>query len=630
MSRRRPGGCSVADAATTLRPAPRIDIALGSGAFRRTIGATGRAHVDRCLPFLILNRFAPGDSDSLATRVATTSPAYVVWPGQADREALAMVAAIAGRRNETRPRMLLVSLYDLARDEWLDDTDPELERFVCRIGVSADPAARAAAHCLEEALAKLSVDLRTCTIQHTPDGWFEPGIETLLQEERWLSHISLGLPQNYRVPGDNGIYPQLLHELTVGVFDALLQGCRAFIAAANPPAPRSHRALGRSAFIDAARKVDRKLFRIAKSFDFLLSVSPIDTAAAHDRFRAGGYDEEPVFHYRPLTVDPDVAKRALYAIDLRQVEDPVLETLFAEKRRELDQQFTMLACRNTPGFRYASLMLYGTVEPALRDAARDILANVRQHGARSDGVADAHAVCVAARDLIGRYRAANPAFRAKVGIRKDIAAGLMVSGHELMVSADTNMPEHRLPALLQHEISVHLLTCVNGAAQGLKIFESGLAGYEGVQEGLGVFAECAVGGMTAARLRLLAARVLVVDAMIDGAGFIDAFRLLHDEHGFSARGAFNIVARVYRSGGLAKDAIYLRGLKEVLDLLAAGCDLAPFWVGKIAARHLPIVEELSARGLLRPALSIPAFLDDPQARQRIEALRVIDSFADLL
>ena len=52
------------------------------------------------------------------------------------------------------------------------------------------------------------------------------------------------------------------------------------------------------------------------------------------------------------------------------------------------------------------------------------------------------------------------------------------------------MPAGELEALLAHEVSVHLLTYCNGAAQGLTIFRTGLAGYdEGVQEGLGVFAE---------------------------------------------------------------------------------------------------------------------------------------------
>lgn len=617
-------------AADAAEMPPKPDFVDGKP-FRRPLEGGGRAHVDRALPFLILNRAATSDADSLAARVATTSPAYVVWPADADSEGLAMAAAIARRQHQVHNRVLIVSLYDLPRDESLDDTDPKLEKFVCRLSISDDEAAQAAARCITEALAKLEVDLRTCKIEHVAGAWFEPGVEALVEGEDWLSHISLGLPQNYRVPGEEeGIYPQLLHELTIGVFDALLQGFRAFLGEISTSPPRSHRALGRSAFIDAARSVDRKLFRIATSFDFLLSISPIDSGAAYGRFKASKFAEEPVFHYRPLTVDPDITKRALYEIDLRRVEDPVLETLFAEKRRELDQQLTMLHCRNTPDFRYASLMLYGIVEPALRDAARDILATVGKGPSRGDCTVDAHQVRDAAHILVKQYKEDNPDFEARVSLRKDIAPGMMVSGHKLLISTDTHVPEHRLEALLQHEVSIHLLTCVNGAAQGLKIFETGLAGYEGVQEGLGVFAECAVGGMTAARLRLLAARVLVVDAMIEGAGFVDCFRLLREDHGFSARGAFNIVARVFRSGGLAKDAIYLRGLKEVLDLLGQGRDLSPFWLGKIAARHIPVVEELSLRGLMSAPLSVPAFLADPKAQARIAAMRTQTSLAKLI
>lgn len=621
-----------AEAKTEMRPeepAPEIDFS-GAKAFRKALPGGGRAHVDRPLPFLILNRFAPGDTDSLAGRVAATSSAYVVWSAGGDGTASGVVEAIARRQRDDFERVLIVSLYDLPRDPTLDDTAPKLEDFTCRLGISGDGAARTAAQCLEQALAAIIVDLRTCKVSHAPADWFEPGIEALVVGEPSLSHISLGLPQNYRVPGEAGIYPQLLHELTIGVFDALLQGFRAFYGEISPNPPRSHRALGRSSFIAAARTIDRKLFKISTAFDFLLSISPINSGAAFDAFRASHYRDEPIFHYRPLTLDPEATKRALYAIDLRRVEDPVLETLFAEKRRELDQQLTMLHCRNTPSFRFASLMLYGPVEPPLLEAARDILETVSTGGGPESETIDAGVVRAAAQELVGRYRAGNPAFSARISLREDIAAGMMVSGHKLLISTDTRMRRHRLDALLQHEVSIHLVTCVNGAAQGLTIFQSGLAGYEGIQEGLGVFAEAAVGGLTAARLRLLAARVLVVDAMIGGAGFIDCFRFLHDDHGFGARGAFNIVARVFRSGGLAKDAIYLRGFTEVLDLIAAGEDLAPFWLGKIACRHIPVVEELQLRGLLRAPRSVPEFLARPEAQARIASMRTISSLSQLI
>ena len=207
---------------------------------------------------------------------------------------------------------------------------------------------------------------------------------------------------------------------------------------------------------------------------------------------------------------------------------------------------------------------------------------------------------------------------------------MMVSGRNLYVSTATAMPAHRVVPLLHHEVGVHLLTFVNGSKQGLAIFKRGLAGYEGVQEGLGVFAEWVVGGLTRARLRLLAARVVAVDAMIDGADFIEVFRLLRREHGFSGQTAFLIAARVFRGGGFAKDAIYLRGFKAVLDMLAAGQSLDPFWYGKIDIRHLGVVGELAERGILhRPAL-VPEFLASPDVTARIAAFRDHPSYSSLL
>jgi uncharacterized protein (TIGR02421 family) len=494
-----------------------------------------------------------------------------------------------------------------------------LEGFDARLSATDDQPAQAAAARLTQALETIEIDLRTCCVEPVADAWFEPGVEDLVRRLPFVSHISLGLPHTYRVPGQKAIYPQLLHELQIGMFDALLQAAHAFLAAISPDVPSSHRALGRRSFIDAARSVDRKLLRISTSFDFLLSVSPINSEQAFEQFKADKEEKAPLFRYRPLTVDPDLSKRSLYAIDLRRVEDPVIERLFAEKRRELDQQLTMLDCRNSADFKYVSLTVYEPVEADLLASARDILDHVQPDNERGEAIG-ADAVSKAAESLIADYRKADPDFSGEILVRKDIPAGLMVSGRTLMISQSTKMPANRLDPLLQHEVSVHLLTCVNGDAQGLKIFRTGLAGYEGIQEGLGVFAECAVGGLTPTRLRLLAARVVVVDAMASGATFIEGYRLLRDR-GLGKRMAFNVTARVYRSGGFSKDAIYLRGFKQVLDLLRSGSDLAPFWYGKIAARHVPVVEELAARGLLQPPTSVPVFLSRPDAQARIQRMR---------
>ncbi len=602
-----------------------------TGALRQGCGCEGRIHIDRPLPFLVLNRFDPEQPDSLAKRIAVTSSAYAVWPeGIDDEAALAAIGSVLAHQAESCKRILLISVYDREPDERVAGKAAKLPEFTASIGASDDPAARAAAESLAATLAKVKVDLRHCKVERDVPQHWEPGIEAIVAGDDRLSHLSLALPQNYQRPDGKGIYPQLFHDLSIEIFDALLKAAKAFMEAAGETAPEHHRALGRSSFIDAAKSADRKLDEICRSYDFLLSVSPINTEKAFAKFSDGGFEATPGFRYRPLTVDPDLAKRALYAIDLKSVEAPMLENLFSEKRQEVDYQLTLLAARNTPNFRHASMLLYGTVERDLRDSAIDILASRRPKTDHCPGSVDCYAVERGARSLVDAYRAEDDRFDVDVELREDIAAGLMVSGNKVLISTATNMPAHRLEPLLHHEISIHALTWVNGAQQGLAMFRTGLAQYEGVQEGLGVFAEWAVGGLTWARLRALAARVVGVDAMISGASFVDCFRLLHDTHGFSARGAFNITARIYRSGGFAKDVIYLRGFKTVLDLVAAGGDLTPYWYGKIAPQHIAVIEEFALPGLLRKPLFTPAFLTRDDVQGRIAAFRQNPSLSSLL
>ena len=622
----------MASAGTTSTHVPYL---AEDGAYRQPLASGGRVFIDRPLPFLVVNRH-PDVAFSLAQRAAAITPANLVWPdnGDADAEALDCVRTVLRRHGQDEP-FLLVSVHDLPQDTSLDDESARLEHYRFALGASADAAAQATADCLGDALSSLCLDLREPVIDRVPQAFPEPGLAELAAGHTGLSCLSLGVPQVYRIPGEERIYPQVFHTLEAGVFDALLQGFAAFLGATGQEAPRHHRALGRSSFIDAALKVDRELHRISGTFDFLLSVSPINTGEAYADWRAGDRGKPPDFRYRPLTVSPERSKRALYAIDMGSVEDPVLETLFREKQLEIDQQLLMLQFRNTPKFSHASVLQYGPVAVELLEQARAILdafppGGESRGGTGDDTPVDCHEVKAAAEALMARYRDTVPEFEATVSLREDIGPGLMVTGNELLVSTDTQMRRGRLDALLQHEVSVHVLTCINGRAQGLGIFGDGLAGYEGIQEGLGVFAEFAVDGLTDARLRLLAARVVAVDAMLRGATFHECHRLLVDDHGFADRGAFNIVARVYRSGGLAKDAIYLRGLQAVFDFIATGRDLDPFWFGKIASHHVPVVDELLARGMLSTPAARPEFLSRPSASRHVARIREGCSFIDLI
>ena len=588
-----------------------------AGQLRQLVGDSGRVHLDRHLPFLVLHR-GTGDPDSLARRIALDSPAYLVWDEADDHAALQALDGLVEHLAADKGRLLVITLADAPYQSEKKDS-ATLAPFLARVDRQGGDGADRAAEKLADAVGKIRLDLRRCKVDSqgfaTP---LPPRFDALLADCADVDRLRLMVPQVHR-RADGGTYPGISHDLAVAFGDALLRAACAFLDDGSGRAPAHYRALGRSAYLAAALKADRKLAAVASSFDFLLSISPIDTAKACEKFLDEKCEKPPEFHYRPLTVDPDLAKRALYAIDLGHLEDPLIERLLTEKRREVDAQLTMLATRNTPAFRPASMFLYGAVDSALLSAGLSILASTAKDPARG-GMADAHDVAEAARALVETYAAQDEAFAPAIELRDDVA-GLMVSGPKLMIGSGTLVPENRVQPLLAHEVSVHLLTWFNGAEQGLGLFSTGLAGYEGVQEGLGVFAEWMSGGLTRTRLRLLAARVVAVDAMLRGASFIDCYRLLTHDHGFRPRSAFGICARVYRSGGLAKDAIYLQGFHAVIGLVASGASLDPFWMGKIAVQHSDAVEELLQRGLAHAPRFIPDFMRNEQGAARIAALR---------
>ena len=597
-----------------------------NGSLRQPVGKRGRVHVDRWLPFIIFHR---GDDErrSLARRIAIESPSYFVWSPDDDAAALDAIEAVIPAMASKAGRLLLVSLDDrsVAHEK---EGSQALPDFAAQLGAGDEGDIGRAAGVLDTALRAITIDLRHCKVERVPFAPLLPKpFDRALNKIETVERLTLRVPQIHRRP-DGGEFPAIAHDLATGIGDAILRGACAFLDDGKTKVPSHYRALGRSAYLAAALKADRKLDRVARSFDFLLSVSPIDTDKAFDRFVAEGEGKPPHFHYRPLTVDPDEAKRKLYAIDFRALEDPLLERLLGEKRHELDAQLTMLATRNKPAFRSASIFLYGAINADVLKDAKAILAAGGSSQPRGDSVRSGE-LAAAAAALAAEYRAVDAAFAPDIQIRDDVA-GLMVSGSKLFIGTNTVVPENRVQALLAHEVSIHLLTYFNGAAQRLAIFRSGFAGYEGVQEGLGVFAEWATGGLTRSRLRLLAARVVAVAAMERGASFIEVYRILTGEHGFSRRGAFGIAARVFRSGGFAKDAIYLEGFRTVTSLVAAGAPLNPFWLGKIAVSHVPAIEELLQRELVQPPLFTPSFLDDEMAAKRIAGLRQARSFPEMV
>lgn len=585
---------------------------------RRALPGWGRIHVDRRLPFIVVYR-RPEDCDDGGTdRIVTGVASYVLASGAPGRreEVRALLRAIAAVMRERFGAFLIIEVwagatssgggpgYRVLRraDDGLDDTSDEILTALAESRILGGPP-------------KTSCE----TVRRVaPDGM------RMLFDSRELAGMGahvLGIEVEpvWRAE-DGAVFPLLLRQVGRRFTTALDRGAYRFSLGHTNARPGHYHVLGRRAVLKSVFDVDGALARIGQGFDPLLLVTPVNGEQAWGEFRRSGFQRAPRFVYRPLPVDPARLKHRLWDIRTERVEDPTLMYLFRDTQRTIDRQLSLLTDRDRPEFMLTSLQLYGGVEPGLLEAARRLLdtlpVRARRGGARLDA---AEFAGLAAAEIAG-YREAVPGFGRMPEVRDDIYAGLLVSDGHVLIGSQASVPARRADALIQHEIGTHVVTHHNGLAQRFKLLAVGLPGYDELQEGLAVLAEYLVGGLDADRMRVLAARVVTVHAMLEGADFVDGFRLLR-EHGFTQRAAFTIAVRVWRGGGLTKDAMYLRGLAGILDYVAEGCDFERLFLGKYGVRHIPVMDELVLRGVLsRPAI-VPRYLERPDARVRLDELQ---------
>lgn len=381
-----------------------------------------------------------------------------------------------------------------------------------------------------------------------------------------------------------------------------------------------------TSFSPADLAVDHELADLAQSFRFLLDLTPVNIEPARAAFLTDG--EPPTFSYRELEDDLDVMAARLAAVPVDDVADHTLGHLLRAKRRELELQLDMLGARDTPDFLALSLELFGGVSAALLAEAEALLRQVPTADAESGPAVDATELVALAQAEIDHYRSLHADIETHVEIREGVS-GVMVSNGDLLVAPNTRVPRRRIEALLHHEVGTHLVTHINGSHQPLHVLAAGLAGYSETQEGLAVLAEHLVGGLTAGRMRQLAARVVAVHEMVEGADFGAVHGRLVDA-GILPGSAFTITMRVFRSGRLTKDAVYLRGLHELIHHCQAGGELETLWLGKMSLMDLPLVAELHERGALSDPLLRPRYIDDEEVQRRLAALNDLTSLVALI
>lgn len=593
---------------------------------RRTLPDGGRVNIDRQLPFLIVHRPQPDGRDDGIHEFVRGEASYLVAPRHRRHRAKTreLGTTIVRTLSDVFGGFLVIELWagPPAAPSTPDGQPPPPAFRVI--------APRAFAHSpgVDELVASLKrVELykRRAQVELVVGGRLAPRDHAPLAtvgEMRAANACVLGveIAPVYLDPTTGDAYPIALRHLARRVSRALRQACFEFARRETNARPRHYQSLGTRAFNRAAWDIDAALAAIARSFDVLLYVTPTNAAAAFRAFKSSRFERVPELYYRPRDVDLSAVKRRLHSIDPERVDDPTLAHLFREKKAELDLQLSLLLERENRRFLPLSVALHGRVDDDLVATAEALLhalppgGKAERRGVRADVFAQR------AREELEGYRRAYPPFRTEVHLRDELTS-LMVTDGQLLVGRHMTFPPERVEPLIQHEVGTHIVTHQNGSAQPLELLAVGLANYEELQEGLAVFAEYLAAGLTPQRMRTLAGRVVGARLLVDGAEFVETFRALRDRYGFGERAAWQITMRLYRGGGYVKDSIYLRGLQSVLDHLAAGGHLETLLIGKVAAEHAPIIEELQRRRVLNPAPLRPAYLDDPDGQRRLDRAR---------
>ena len=584
----------------------------------RHLPGGGYLHMTNELPYLVIYRQEdPEDNPDRATVRFVLSEASFLLVGTKDFEGYRRLMYMLGEAMSTQFKsFLMIDLYS---------GEHGLNKFIIKGPADRIPGT---IKILKQELDELNkkypaMHLQETEIQDKKERQLE-GKKPLLNVEELKDAgcllLGLEVPPVYRNKSGEE-YPVFFRSFKDDLVVALHKSIFEFIRIQTSSGVTSYRALGQKSLQKKVLEIDKELADIETAYQFLWLISPANIRQIKDSFFESNYEKVLNYHYRLLPFDPDVMKRRLYNLRMEDIDDPAISHIFREKREELDLQISMLTNRGSKNFFYDSMMLYGDIDKDLQKEAETLLRDAdEKEQQENESIMRADDFKILAESEFDYFREQDPDFSSKIHVREDVNI-LMVSRGEVYIPSDYKLNANETNALIQHEIGTHVLTYYNGKHQPLNLLSIGLTDYDTLQEGLAVFSEYLVGGLTVNRMRTLAGRVVAASARMHGAEFQDIFRLLSQDYGFTSQRAFNITSRILQGGGFTKDISYLKGLLQLKKYLQDDGEISRLFIGKFALEHLPIIKELQERQVLKPARLTPRYLKSEETNRKINKIR---------
>lgn len=584
-----------------------------------TLPENGLLHIDKLLPFICVYRYS--ELDVYFSRIIKTQASYLIVSDDVDiTHLLEAIRIIVSNKFET---FLIL--------EFWPEKDDKSNTFHISCPKGKAPATVAALkdgfESLQDFYPNIDVEIDDTHKRHPKH--LVPIFDIDESKKKGTLVIGVTMPILYKNTESNELYSLFFREYYSVFSETVKRAVFEFIRVQTTDDFEHFLMLGKTNIDEVTLRSDRELAEVSEGMSFLLRTTPVNSNEEWKNFKKNKFDKIPSFKYRLIALDPELQKRKLYNIPIDEVDDPTIAFILRGKRLEIEKQLTMLEERGTKNFRFVGESLYGVIKKKVLEQAKHILAVYpKREEQKSKKRYSCYEFAEHAQKELDYYNDKFPDLDLSLEIRNDVA-GIMVSKTKLLINDEISFDANRCDALIQHEVGTHILTYCNGRRQPLRQMYEGFEGYDQLQEGLAVIAEYLVGGLTVNRLRLLAGRVIAVESMVNGANFIKTFNLLRDKYSFSERISYYISMRVYRGGGLTKDAVYLAGLIDLMDYIKKGGALEHLYTGKFNITHIDLIEELLYRKVLVKA-ELPRFLERKSVQKRLKKLRKGMDITDLV
>lgn len=411
-------------------------------------------------------------------------------------------------------------------------------------------------------------------------------------------------------------YPLIIEELAGGFKKAILCTAAYFTRNNTSLVLRKNNRLLSSDPEKELLKVDKSLFRVARAFEILNYINPVNIEQARKDFFKSRYSRNPIFKYRQLSLNPFEFKRELYNIPVENIHDISVRLLYQDVIDSYADKVDIISSIGSSRFLYNSLRYFGEPGAADIENARYIMHSAVFDDDTAEPELDAAAVASYFREQLQAY-----GFDCRIEITRNIVAKVLVLNNRktIRIRRDAMFSHRMLHALTEHEVGVHMLTTVNARTHPLNIFRLGTPVNTHTQEGLAILSEYLSGNLSIKRLQILALRVLVIDMMLKGNDFVQTFHSLMDMGGFTEKQAFYLAARIFRGGGFTKDYLYLKGFRDVLKYYKDHNDIKSLLVGKTSLQYKNLITEMIDRRLIKaPEFVTRSFVDPVQPDPIIE------------